>query len=49
MPLGLAIFFPILILLLIVFMFTRQTGPGGMFLMPGGAAPAIRYVLRPQV
>ncbi|KAK0385948.1 hypothetical protein NLU13_7123 [Sarocladium strictum] len=44
MPLGLAIFFPILILVLIIFMFTRQTSSPGLFLMPGGAPPAIRKI-----
>lgn len=43
MPLGLAILFPILVVVLIVFMFTRQSTSSGLFLMPGGAPPAIRY------
>src|SRR5687768_13741107 len=42
-PLGLAIIFPILILILIIFIFTRQTNSPVLFLMPGGAPPAIRY------
>lgn len=44
MPVGLVLLFPIFIIVMIIMMFTRQPNSRGMFLMPGGAAPAIRFV-----
>ena len=42
-PLGVVIIFPVLVVILILVMFVRHPSPGGSFLSPAGAPPAIRY------
>jgi mannosyltransferase len=43
-PLGVVIFFPMLVLILIFILFVSHPSSPGHFLIPGGAAPKMRYV-----
>lgn len=43
-PLGVVIFFPVLVVVLILLIFVRHNNPSSAILVPAGAPPAIRYV-----
>lgn len=43
-PLGVVIFFPMLVLILIFTLFVRHPSSPAKFFIPGGAPPAMRYV-----